>query len=62
MLVVFLLKNKLQGENQMLSDRLKILRLEAKLTQKEIATKLEVSQQSYSDWEKGKMKPKIFKK
>ena len=62
MLVVFLLKNKLQGENQMLSDRLKILRLEAKLTQKEIATKLEVSQQSYSDWEKGKMKTKIFKK
>ena len=57
MLVVFLLKNKLQGENKMLSDRLKTLRLEAKLTQKEIATKLGISQPAYAVWENGKRNP-----
>ena len=42
----------------MLPERLKTLRLEAKLTQKEISNELKISQSTYSDWEKGKMKPK----
>ena len=42
----------------MLPERLKTLRLEAKLTQKEISNQLKISQSTYSDWEKGKMKPK----
>ena len=42
----------------MLPERLKTLRLEAKLTQKEISKQLKISQSTYSDWEKGKMKPK----
>ena len=42
----------------MLPERLKTLRLETKLTQKEISNQLKISQSTYSDWEKGKMKPK----
>ena len=42
----------------MLPERLKSLRLETKLTQKEIAEKLGVSQQSYALWENGKRNPK----
>ncbi|GAB2021688.1 hypothetical protein RyT2_07620 [Pseudolactococcus yaeyamensis] len=42
----------------MLPERLKTLRLKIGLTQKEISKKLNVSQSTYSDWEKGKMKPK----
>ncbi|GAB2021120.1 helix-turn-helix transcriptional regulator [Pseudolactococcus yaeyamensis] len=41
----------------MLSERLKTLRSEAKLTQKEIAEKLEISQQFYAKWESNKSKP-----
>ena len=41
----------------MLSERLKTLRSEAKLTQKEIAEKLEVSQQFYAKWESNKSTP-----
>ncbi|NBL01161.1 MAG: XRE family transcriptional regulator, partial [Erysipelotrichia bacterium] len=41
----------------MFPERLKILRSEAKLTQKEIADKLDISQQSYANWEKGKTLP-----
>ena len=46
----------------MLPERLKTLRLEAKLTQKEISNQLKISQSTYSDWEKGKMKPKNIQK
>ncbi|GAB2023230.1 hypothetical protein RyT2_23040 [Pseudolactococcus yaeyamensis] len=42
----------------MLPERLKTLRLEAKLTQKEISEKLGFDQKSYSFWENGKRKPK----
>ena len=42
----------------MLPERLKTLRLEHKLTQKQIAKKLNVSHVSYSYWENGRMKPK----
>ncbi|WP_192942793.1 helix-turn-helix domain-containing protein [Streptococcus dysgalactiae] len=38
-------------------ERLKALRLEANLTQKEIAEKFGISQPSYLAWEKGKRKP-----
>ena len=41
----------------MLSERLKTLRSEAKLTQKEIAEKLEISQQFYAKWESNKSTP-----
>ena len=41
----------------MLPERLKILRLEAKLTQKEIAEKLNISQKGYSYWERGEREP-----
>ncbi|GAB2023567.1 helix-turn-helix transcriptional regulator [Pseudolactococcus yaeyamensis] len=41
----------------MLPERLKSLRLEAKLTQKEIAVKLRISQQGYAVWENGKRNP-----
>ena len=41
----------------MLFERLKTLRSEAKLTQKEIAEKLEVSQQFYAKWESNKSTP-----
>ncbi|WP_203261851.1 helix-turn-helix domain-containing protein [Streptococcus uberis] len=41
----------------MFSERLKQLRLEANLTQKEIAEKLNISQPSYADWERDKKKP-----
>ena len=39
------------------SERLKSLRLEAGLTQKEIATKFEISQPTYAQWENGRRKP-----
>lgn len=38
-------------------ERLKALRLEASLTQKEIAEQLGMSQPAYLSWEKGKRKP-----
>ncbi|GAB2022918.1 helix-turn-helix transcriptional regulator [Pseudolactococcus yaeyamensis] len=41
----------------MFQERLKSLRLEQKLTQKQIAEKLGISQQSYAQWENGKRKP-----
>ncbi|GAA5350885.1 helix-turn-helix domain-containing protein [Streptococcus uberis] len=42
----------------MFTERLKSLRLEKKLTQKEIAQKLNISQQAYGQWETGKLNPK----
>lgn len=41
----------------MLPERLKSLRLETKLTQIEVATKLKISQPTYSAWEKGTKTP-----
>ncbi|WP_161979580.1 helix-turn-helix domain-containing protein [Streptococcus sp. S784/96/1] len=41
----------------MFSERLKSLRKEAKLTQKEISNIFNTTQQSYSQWESGKRKP-----
>lgn len=41
----------------MLSERLKSLRLEAKITQKEISDKLEIGQGTYARYEKGDRKP-----
>ena len=41
----------------MFQERLKSLRLEAKLTQKQIAEKLKIGQNTYSYWEKGIRKP-----
>ncbi|MGT2751285.1 helix-turn-helix domain-containing protein [Streptococcus orisasini] len=41
----------------MFPDRLKSLRLEANLTQKQIAEKLNITQQAYQAWESGKRKP-----
>ena len=43
-----------KGDINMFPERLKTLRSEAKLTQKEIADKLNISQQAYANWEKGK--------
>ena len=43
----------------MLSERLKSLRLEAKISQKEISDKLKISQPSYAQWEKGIRVPNI---
>lgn len=40
-----------------LPERLKALRLEANLTQKDIAQTIGISQPAYADWEKGKKKP-----
>lgn len=42
----------------MLPERLKTLRLAAKLTQKQIAQHFGISQQSYALWENGKRNPK----
>ncbi len=42
----------------MLPERLKTLRLEAKLTQNEISKKLQISKMTYSYWENGKRNPK----
>lgn len=42
----------------MLKDRLKSIRLEKGLTQKEVAEKLNVSQVMYQKWEKGVRNPK----
>lgn len=39
------------------SDRLKTLRKEKKLTQKELAEQIGIKQNSYSDWENGKTEP-----
>lgn len=39
------------------TERLKLLRTQAKLTQSQIAKKLGVSQQAYGDWERGVKKP-----
>ena len=47
-----------KGDINMFPERLKTLRLEAKLTQKDVSNQLKISQSTYSDWEKGKMKPK----
>lgn len=41
----------------MLPQRLKELRTEAGLTQKEIAEQIDVGQNSYSNWENGNRKP-----
>lgn len=41
----------------MFTKRLKSLRLEAGLTQKEVAQKLKIGQNSYSNWENGTRKP-----
>lgn len=41
------------------SDRLKILRLNKDITQKEIASELGVSPAAYSLWEKGEREPKF---
>ena len=43
----------------MFSKKLKELRLKANLTQKEIAEKLNITQQSYQKWESGKSKPTL---
>ncbi|GFH40837.1 helix-turn-helix domain-containing protein [Lactococcus insecticola] len=43
----------------MLPERLKTLRLEAKLTQKEISEKLEISVPAYLYWEKGTRVPSL---
>ena len=42
----------------MLKDRLKNARLNAQLTQKQIADMLQISQQYYAKWEKGERNPK----
>ena len=42
----------------MFPERLKSLRLEAGLTQKEIAKKLKIKQQTYAQWESGRTKPR----
>ena len=42
----------------MLKDRLKKARLNAKLTQKQMANMLNTTQQSYAQWENGKRYPK----
>ena len=42
----------------MFKKRLKQLRKEANLTQKEIASKLGISQPTYAQWELGRTKPK----
>ena len=39
------------------TDRLKTLRKEKKLTQKELAEQIGIKQNSYSDWETGKNEP-----
>ena len=49
---------KIFMEKKMLPERLKTLRLEAKLTQNEIAKKLQISKMTYSYWENGKRNPK----
>lgn len=43
----------------MLKDRLKTLRLNKNLTQKDIANKLGTSYQTYQQWERGVRTPKI---
>ena len=40
-------------------EKLKIIRKEMGLTQKELANSLNVSQQTYSDYENGKTEPDI---
>ncbi|HEN0128854.1 TPA: helix-turn-helix domain-containing protein [Streptococcus agalactiae] len=42
----------------MFPERLKKLRLEAGLTQKELANKLNITQQTYAQWESGRSKPR----
>ena len=46
----------------MLPERLKSLRKEANLTQKEVAEKLGFDQKSYSFWENGKETQRMFNK
>ena len=41
------------------SERLKTLRKEKKLTQKELAEQIGISQKSYSHWETGKNEPSL---
>lgn len=41
----------------MFQERLKSLRLEKKLTQKDISEKLKISQPTYQQWESGKRNP-----
>ena len=41
----------------MIQERIKALRLKAKLTQKQIAEKLNISQKGYSYWENGQREP-----
>lgn len=41
------------------TDRLKTLRKEKKLTQKELAEQIGIKQNSYSDWETGKNEPSL---
>ena len=41
------------------TDKLKALRKEKKLTQKELAEQIGIKQNSYSDWETGKNEPNL---
>ena len=41
------------------SERLKTLRKEKKLTQKELAEQIGIKQNSYSDWETGKKRAQL---
>ena len=42
-------------------EKLKTLRKELKMTQKDMAHRLGISYQAYSAWERGIKKPSIFK-
>ncbi len=55
-LPIFILKGLDMAD---LPERLKELRKQKKLTQKEIAEKLGIKQNSYSDWENGKSEPNV---
>lgn len=45
----------------LIAERLKFLRKEKKLTQKEIAEQIGIKRNTYSDWETGKNEPSLEK-
>lgn len=52
-------KKRKKGENCMLGDRIKALRMAQKLSQVELAQKLNISKQSVSNWENNNILPSV---
>ena len=54
------MRNYMDGPRPILATRIEKLRKEKKMTQKEVAEKLNISRSAYSQYEIGKKEPRIY--